>query len=297
MILFLMCWCLWIFTVHNEVGVRLYFHRRLWFCSQGGVPGQVPPGTRYTPGPGTPPGRVHPPGPGTHLWAGTPPRTRYTPCRYTPCDQVPPVTRYPPQGPGTPRQVHPHPLPGRYTPQQVHPPGPDTPSGPGTSPRSSACWEIRATSGRYASYWNALLLRICHWSVSRKDVTNSHWRHGDTRCVVSKITRKHSRRMRTARFCSSGKIGYPRGIPYPQKEYKTIYTLPPQKGHEIGDQEGTWLQIYPIRPLWTDKHLWKHYLPTTSLAGGKNQVTTSFLVVPASSHVQPRQTETPNISQ
>ena len=35
---------------------------------------------------------------------------------------------------------------GRYTPRdQVHP------------PPSSACWEIRATSGRYASYWNAFL--------------------------------------------------------------------------------------------------------------------------------------------
>ena len=27
-----------------------------------------------------------------------------------------------------------------------------------TPPRHSACWEIRATSGRYASYWNAYLL-------------------------------------------------------------------------------------------------------------------------------------------
>ena len=28
----------------------------------------------------------------------------------------------------------------------------------GYTPRSSACWEIRTTSGRYASYWNAVLL-------------------------------------------------------------------------------------------------------------------------------------------
>ena len=27
-------------------------------------------------------------------------------------------------------------------------------------PRSSACWEIQATSGRYASCWNAILLLI-----------------------------------------------------------------------------------------------------------------------------------------
>ena len=44
-----------------------------------------------------------------------------------------------------------------------HPPSP----GPGTTPGSrqppppppSACWEIRAKSGRYASYWNAILLQ------------------------------------------------------------------------------------------------------------------------------------------
>ena len=54
------------------------------FCSQGGVPGQVPPRTRYTPW-----DQVHPPGP------DTPPRTRYTPLgpgtshgtRYTPREQ------------------------------------------------------------------------------------------------------------------------------------------------------------------------------------------------------------------
>ena len=35
------------------------------------------------------------------------------------------------------------------------PPPADTPS-----PLRSACWEIRSTSGRYASYWNAILLRL-----------------------------------------------------------------------------------------------------------------------------------------
>ena len=75
-------------------------------------------------------------------------------------------------------------------------PGPDTPPGPGTTapqtrhptpPRSSACWEIRSTSGRYASYWNAILfvqiltgvLNIMKWTMIR--------------------TRKHSSRMRTDR--------------------------------------------------------------------------------------------------
>ena len=49
------------------------------------------------------------------------------------------------------------------------PPGPDPP-GPGTTPpdqtpppgagttQCTACWEIRSTSGWYASYWNAILL-------------------------------------------------------------------------------------------------------------------------------------------
>ena len=87
----------------------------------------TPPG-RYTTQVGTPPwagtpGQVHP------HWAGTPkvgtPSGRYTPC--------PP----PPLWAGTP--------PRRYTPRQVHTPG------------SSVCWEIRSTSGRYASYWNAFL--------------------------------------------------------------------------------------------------------------------------------------------
>ena len=65
-----------------------------------------------------------------------------------------PRTRYTPPGPGTnplpdqvltpPDQVHP--LWTRYTPLDQVP------------PQSSACWEIRATSGRYASYWNAFLL-------------------------------------------------------------------------------------------------------------------------------------------
>ena len=41
------------------------------------------------------------------------------------------------------------------TPQgQTTPPGPEAFSPP---PRPSACWEIRATSRRYASYWNAIL--------------------------------------------------------------------------------------------------------------------------------------------
>ena len=46
-------WCLSFITARNEVGARLYFHRRVWFCSQGGsasVHVGIPP-----PGAGTPP--------------------------------------------------------------------------------------------------------------------------------------------------------------------------------------------------------------------------------------------------
>ena len=150
-----------------------------------------PPGTRYTPlwdqvhPPGTrytPQDQVHPPRP------GTPPRTRYTPWDqvHPPGQGTPPQTRYtppgtrytPPVGPGTPPgwdQVHP-PSGTRYTPPDQVPPWdqvppqtrytpPDqvppqtryTPPGPGTPPRTR---EIRSTCGRYASYWNAFLLKM-----------------------------------------------------------------------------------------------------------------------------------------
>ena len=85
---------------------------------------------------------VCPHGGGT--WAGTP-RTRYTPPRAS----TPPLRPGKPPWAGTPAGT-------RYTLRQVHPRA-GTPSG------SSACWEIRATSGRYASYWNAFLLIII-WS-------------------------------------------------------------------------------------------------------------------------------------
>ena len=58
-------------TARNEVGARLYFHRRLWFCSQGGgvclsacwntnPPGKADPyGKADPPGKETPPCAVH----------------------------------------------------------------------------------------------------------------------------------------------------------------------------------------------------------------------------------------------
>ena len=76
-----------------------------------------------------------------------------------------------PPGPDTPRTRHPpkEQTPQEQTLQEQTPPqgqtpaGPDTPQEqtppePGLPPHRSACWEIRVTSGRYASYWNAYLL-------------------------------------------------------------------------------------------------------------------------------------------
>ena len=91
-----------------------------------------PPDQVHPSGPGThpPPEQVHPPGPGTPLGPGTPSESGTHP----PGPDTPPGTRYT----ATPPQT-------RHTPwDQVH-------------PQTSACWEIRATSGRYASYWNAFL--------------------------------------------------------------------------------------------------------------------------------------------
>ena len=43
-------------------------------------------------------------------------------------------------------------------------PAPPLPTGPDT-PQSRACWEIRSTNGRYASYWNAFLFYYVFWKV------------------------------------------------------------------------------------------------------------------------------------
>ena len=117
----------------------IFLHLSVILFTGGEYLGRYTP-SRYTPPSGTPP----PPGWYTPLpKAGTPPPPRqvhpHPPGRYTPTPQAgtpPPPGRYTPLGRHTPWQVHP---PGRYT------------------PRSSAGWEIRATSGRYASYWNTFL--------------------------------------------------------------------------------------------------------------------------------------------
>ena len=70
--------------------------------------------------------------------AETPPESRHPPGAKTPLQSKSPGNRRPP-----PNR---HPSPGSR-----HPPGVDT------HPLRSACWEIRAIGGRYASYWNAFL--------------------------------------------------------------------------------------------------------------------------------------------
>ena len=71
--------------------------------------------------------------------------------------------RYTLLGRFTPNRVHPQagtPSQAGTPPGQIHP-APPTPPGRYTAPpQSSACCEIRATSGPYASYWNAFLLPL-----------------------------------------------------------------------------------------------------------------------------------------
>ena len=117
--------------------------------------------TRYTPR-----DQVHPPGADT-------PQEQTLPGADTPLEQTPP--KQPPLGADTPKVATPpweqtppksrppgsrHP-PGSIHPRKAVPPGADTPqsrhSPKQTPPRHRACWEIRSTRGRYASYWNAIL--------------------------------------------------------------------------------------------------------------------------------------------
>ena len=54
-----------------------------------------------------------------------------------------------------------------HPPEQTHPPKQ-------TPPQRRACWEIRSTRGRYASYWNAILFIILcsDWSKLEKNEKN-----------------------------------------------------------------------------------------------------------------------------
>ena len=63
------------------------------------------------------------------------------------------------------------------------------------------------------------------------------------------------------RFCGSG---YPTHNTLPPKEHGTTDTLPPRKDTGPKTRKGSGTRDNDIR-------LWKHYLPATSLAGGKSQ--------------------------
>ena len=86
------------------------------------------------------------------------------------------------------------------------------------------------------------------------------------------LTRKHSSRMRTGRFCGSGGMvlgvlsgGYCLGCMVPG--YGPRGYSPGGYGWWGLTWEGT------TRPApWTDRHLWKHYLPATSFADGNQPI-------------------------
>ena len=96
---------------------------------------------------------------GGSTWAGASSEAGTPPSRY----RHPPWAGVPPSPGQIPLwQVHP---PGKYTPRASTPragtsPWAGTPPGQVHTPGSIACQEIRTTSGRYASYWNAFLLYV-----------------------------------------------------------------------------------------------------------------------------------------
>ena len=90
-----------------------------------------------------------------------------TPQKQTPQKQTPPRSRPPPW-----KQS-----PRKQTPPEAEPLEADT-------PLRSAYWEIRSTSGRYAFYWNAILLKMYlywynllhHWNHENDSLYDSHCR-------------------------------------------------------------------------------------------------------------------------
>ena len=65
--------------------------------------------------------------------------------------------------------IHPPPTRGRHT----HPR-----NGGRHPPQHSACWEIRPTSGRYASYWNAILLCFVLLFSEIRIICTNQWNPG-----------------------------------------------------------------------------------------------------------------------
>ena len=93
---------------------------------------------------------IHPPPPQEQ----TPPRAD-TPLEQTPPSRHPPLEQTPlgTDPPGADPLGNRHPLGADTPPQEQTPPG-------NRHPPNRACWEIRSTRGRYASYWNAILLNV-----------------------------------------------------------------------------------------------------------------------------------------
>ena len=103
-------------TARNEVGAKLCFHRRVWFCSRGWggclpqcILGYTPLGAD-TPGSRHPPEQTHPRS--RHPSKQTAPQSRHPPCSRHPWEH-PPQSRHPPE----------HTPPGAHTPRSTHPPG------------------------------------------------------------------------------------------------------------------------------------------------------------------------------
>ena len=104
-----------------------------------------------------------------HAWIQTPPRPeadsqdkRQTPRdqRQTPRTRHPPDQRQTPLRPGTPQDQRQTPW-DQAPPRMRHPPYQTPLLQDQAPPQSSACLEIQVTSGRYTSYWNAILCKRC----------------------------------------------------------------------------------------------------------------------------------------
>ena len=65
----------------------------------------------------------------------------------------------------------------------------------------SACWAIRSTSGRYASYWNAILLLVMSDGNNQKLFTLAF---GHCKCILAGMSRRLTSFLRSALFlCQS----------------------------------------------------------------------------------------------
>ena len=79
-------------------------------------------------------------------------------------------------------------------------------------------------------------------------------------CKIAVLTSMHSSRMRTARLLTvSGDLG---GLPLEGDSALRGRSACPM---------WLWEGKHPLPPLWTDRRPWKHYLPATSFASGKNK--------------------------